>query len=609
MQNRVILGCFLLAALWTAILSASPGGVEGNRAGSCLSICLDRLGLTADQILPAFLSPDSSLVKSPNLKNAARLNLGQGVRVFTKAVEGLDSCSTAMEFLVWMRREAGIAGLVESTRLEPPQSIRAAMDSLDRLFPGRKTGYSIDLLWRAACQVDSALDSLSAGERKELEDLVRRFPLEADQWPHYPVERFVNLSSRIDLGDMARALVLVDSACTFWRALPANAWQGREPFILTTDLGEVVLLGPGDDRYQGAPLLLVDFGGSDSLLLEQSRPGAVSLLLDLDGNDCWSAADSFGGAALMGAVWLEDRGGDDLWLGGVCGPGFAACGASVLLDRNGNDHYSAACAGQGAALSGLSLMLDEAGDDSCTAGIIAQGALLGRGTALLADLRGNDFRRAGGRTPDWRDPEATRSWAQGASLGLRPFAAGGLACLYDRSGNDTCQADCFAQGAGYWGGVGLLIDRAGNDSYTAGRYAQGVGLHFAAGCLIDAAGDDSYRLLRGVGQGAGEDRALGLLVEYEGDDAYSAGWMSRGAGGTGGVGLLLEMAGNDLYETGLKLDSGAGYRWQELAGLGFLFDCAGRDPSAGQSVDNTISRTGTWGARVDLEEADAESQE
>lgn len=608
MQNRVILGCCLLAAFWTAILSASPECGARKSARRYLSLCLSRLGLTADEILPAFVSPDSFLVESPSLKNAARLDLGWGVGVFERAVEGLDNCSTATEFLVWMRREAGIAGPAESGCLEPPQSVKAAMDSLERILPGRGAGQSVNLLWRAACLVNSALDSLSAGELAELEGLVRSFPLEADQWPHFPVERFVNLSSRIDLGGMAQALALIDSACAPWRVLPSDAWRGREPFRLATELGEIVLSGPGDDRYQGAPLLLVDFGGSDSLSLERSGSRAVSLILDLAGNDCWSAADSFGGAALLGAVWLEDRGGDDFWLGGVCGPGFAACGASVLLDREGNDRYRAGCAGQGASLFGLSLLLDEAGDDSCNAGIFGQGAVLGRGAALLADLGGNDFRRAGGRTPDWRDTGATRSWAQGAALGLRPFTAGGIACLYDRGGDDTYQADCFAQGAGYWGGVGLLIDRDGNDSYRAGRYAQGVGLHFAAGCLIDAAGDDSYRLLRGVGQGAGEDRALGLLVEFDGDDTYGAGWMSRGAGGTGGVGLLLEMAGNDRYETGLKLDSGAGARWHELAGLGFLFDCAGLDSSAGQSVDNTVSRTGTWGARVDLEAADEDDR-
>ncbi|MCE5271403.1 hypothetical protein LLH00_08970 [bacterium] len=578
----------------------NAAGAEGAARG--LARGLARLGLTPNEIYPS-LNPSTEIsLGSTRIDGVPRQDLARGLGNILRAAAELDSCRGAMDFLAWMCRESGITPQAAAVST-PPEELISAADSLDRLLPGVGAGRSLGLLWSARCCVDLALDSLSAAEVHELDSLVHSFPLEADQWPHFPAERMTRLARRADLGALAAALACLDSAAALWRAVPLSAWRGRGKLSLDTPLGQVVLLGEGADNYHGAPLLLVDFGGADSLILEPMQPGAAGLVLDREGDDFWCAGHGFGGAACLSALWLEDCGGDDSWDCDSCGLGFAACGAAVLVERGGDDTYRAGCASQGAALFGLSLMLDATGDDSMNVGILGQGALLGGGTALLADLEGNDFRAAGGRVPDWRDPGATRSQAQGASLGLRPFAGGGVACLYDRAGDDRCRADCFAQGAGYWGGVGLLVDAAGRDSYTAGRYAQGVGLHFAAGCILEAAGDDNYSLARGVGQGAGEDRALGILVESGGNDSYGGGWMARGAGGTGGVGLLLELNGNDSYTSGPKLSGGAGNRWRELAGLGFLIDCAGLDSLDSAPSDSTTVRSGTWGARVDLEGA------
>ncbi len=560
------------------------------------------LGLTPDGIYPSLNPSSDNRSDSTRLARVPRQDLGRGLGSILRAAGALDSCRGAADFLAWMCRESGTTPH-EAAVSTPPQEFLSAADSLDNLLPGTAAGRSLELLWHAHCCVEQALDSLSGPELRELDSLIRSFPLEADQWPHFPVERLTRLASRVDLGTLAGALACLDSAAPIWRSLPSGMWHGRGRLSLSTPLGEVVLLGDGNDCYRGAPLLLVDFGGADSLVLEPNRPGAVGLVLDRQGNDRWCAGGGFGGAATLGALWLEDCAGNDTWDCDSYGLGFAACGTAVVLDREGDDTYRAGCASQGAALSGLSLSLDCAGDDSLSVGILGQGAVLGAGAALLADLAGDDYRASSGRVPDWRDPGATRSQAQGASLGLRPFAAGGVACLYDRAGDDSYQADCFAQGAGYWGGVGLLVDSQGRDSYTAGRYAQGVGLHYAAGCILEAAGDDRYNLTRGVGQGTGEDRALGALLELGGDDSYNSGWMSCGAGGTGGVGLLLELSGDDSYASGAKLADGAGNRWQDLAGLGFLLDCAGRDSLDSAPADSMVVRSGTWGARVDLKEA------
>lgn len=579
----------------TSLLFGAPDTQPRNPA-ECLTRCLDSLGLRPDGILPSLRVPGPP-TETPILINVPALDLGHALDVLTAAGEGFDSSSRAAEFLDRMFREAAITPQAGEVR-DPPEDFLDAADSLDVVVRGG--GRALRLLWRAQCRVLLACESLSPAETGELSGLLRAFSLQDDEWPHFPVRRMIELAGRVDLSLMASALITLDSAAAVFRGESLVFRPESLPFRLDTPLGEVVVLGEGNDSYSGAPLLLLDMGGDDSLCLAPRGPLSVGLVLDCGGDDRWIAADSLAAAALLGALWLEDLAGDDFWLGGDMGLGYAACGAAALVDRAGNDIYVSRSSSQGAALFGVCLALDCSGDDRRELGFFGQGALAGRGSVLLADLAGDDSYRCGGLHPDWREPGATKSFSQGAALGLRPFASGGLAVLYDRAGNDSHEAGYLGQGAGYWGGTGALIDRAGNDSYRALRYAQGAGLHFAAGLLLDCSGNDRYSL-GSVGQGAGEDRALGLLVELGGDDSYESGWMVRGAAGAGGVGLLLDLTGNDRYAPARRLADGESGRHEELSGFGFLFDCAGED-LRGDSTDNGfIRRSGTWGASVDLE--------
>ena len=125
---------------------------------------------------------------------------------------------------------------------------------------------------------------------------------------------------------------------------------------------------------------------------------------------------------------------------------------------------------------------------------------------------------------------------------------GGIGILRDESGNDTYEAQLFAQGIGYYYGLGLLWDGNGDDKYLAVRYAQGNGAHQALGVLRDESGNDDYRLSFGVGQGMGLDLAVGVLFDGGGDDAYRAGMLAQGTATANGVGLLTDGGGTDRWE-------------------------------------------------------------
>lgn len=577
-----------LASLLALALAAGAWEDPGRRLEQALGL----LGLSPGEVRAEF-----GTRKGEPLDSAVARTLALGAE--------LDRCRRTEEFLRLGTEWLGIApDSLPGPGLLTDPALREARDRLEAALPG--TGVALEQLARAGELLRQAHRALTPAEWSELLGLARGFEPQLDQWPDFPLERMAVLASRLDFGKLISALLLTGRAAgrldSCLAGLPAEAVL--TPFRLETPLGPVVLAGPGTDTCRLLPLLLIDPDGDDCYLLPPwSTERAVSLILDRRGDDRYLAPRGGGpGAALGGIAYLLDLAGDDLYrAGGRWTLGAGGLGAGVLEDRSGDDDYQGAELCQGASLFGVGLLLDRAGNDHYRAGFGAQGAAFGPGLALLVELAGADHYQTGGLHRDRREPDAFKSLAQGAAVGLRPFASGGAALLYDRAGGDDYQADCFAQGVGYWGGRALLADAAGDDHYRAGRYAQGCGLHSAQGALLDRDGSDRYELASGVGQGAGEDRALGLLLELAGDDHYGpSGWMCRGAGGAGGVGLLLELEGADRYGPALKAADGCGVRWQELGGLGFLFDCEGADRYADTVAQGFVRRAGEWGAALDL---------
>ena len=607
MPLRSKLAFFTLLISMALASGTLPGAESGiDRAFVLLEQGLGLLGLKSGEVAAGFLEQAAS-------GNFPGRNLGEFVSGCTELALDLSRIDSTRDLLALGLK---VSGLKADSRPvlseeETGPDLREAAAILDSVLPG--AGESLVDLVLAGESVHSAYRSLSTVESEELSRLVRGFRPQDDQWPDYPVERMLALAGKVDLPSLWTATFAAERAASILRGLAAGRKiesGEREKSVgpllsLATPWGMVIVGGEGPDTYRGEPpFLLIELGGDDIYELSPQGWNRVSMVIDFKGQDRYSARGDYALAGVLGGLsWLEDLEGDDIYEGSSSSSSFslgaAALGAGVLIDRQGNDKYRGASFSQGASFFGLGILVDFAGDDSYEVSYCGQGGSIGPGSGILVDLEGNDRYTAGGLYPDYREKGATKSHAQGASGGLRPYLRGGTALLYDRSGNDSYRIDYFGQGAGYWGGTGILVEGGGDDSYFSGRYGQGCGLHMAAGALIDLGGDDSYTI-GGVGQGAGEDRAYGILIEGGGADTYSAGWMARGAGGTGGVGLLLEISGDDRYSEARKAADGFGNRWQELGSLGFLIDCEGRDLYGQDNKQGFIRRQGTWGAKIDL---------
>ena len=395
-----------------------------------------------------------------------------------------------------------------------------------------------------------------------------------------------------------------------------QGWVGhREPdrWVYRTPAGKVIVGGAEHNEYREDAVLILDFGGDDTYRNRAggARPGLpFAVVIDLEGNDRYESAEPFSqGAGFLGAGFLIDLAGDDTYTADVLAQGTGILGAGVLFDGGGRDRYLCRAFCQASAGWGLGFLVETEGYDIYQADLYAQGLGFVKGFAALVDGGGNDHYFAGGLERDHRQPDkATLSMAQGFGLGLRPWesvagASGGIGILSDIDGNDTYSADYFAQGASYWLALGVLHDGGGHDRYLAGRYAQGAGVHFSLGLLNDVDGDDQYQTHFGVSQGCGHDFGVGWLEDRAGDDLYVSGVMAQGAGNANGLGILTDTGGRDRYFVGSEGQGRGPYEpMRELGSFGFFIDTGGGEdryfPDGG---DGRLLRKGDYGFFADVE--------
>jgi hypothetical protein len=327
------------------------------------------------------------------------------------------------------------------------------------------------------------------------------------------VSTALELATRVDLAHIYRSAQRVVAwseyvVAWFEEHHSAAGATPRKPHRLTTVEGTVLyhqetplglfVVGGGDhNAYRGAFGFIADVGGNDFYELEASSLGGrgrVSLVLDMSGNDDYRGATTpLGGSGVAGVNLTIDLAGDDIYRGGYCSQGCGMLGVGILYDSDGDDLYHADQVSQGAGLFGMGLLLDGGGDDTYESARMSQGFASMEGCGLLIDRGGNDHYHSGGVYPDPReDGKYTQSLSQGFSIGLRPLHCGGVAILFDKSGDDHYGAEYFAQGASYWLSLGILMDGGGNDHYRARRYAQGAGIHLSVGLLADSRGNDIY---------------------------------------------------------------------------------------------------------------------
>jgi len=349
------------------------------------------------------------------------------------------------------------------------------------------------------------------------------------------------------VGEVRLALEALRGAIGGGAAWPASVVRVETP------AGVVVVGTMGDDAYAEDALLVIEPGGDDRYggtagQANGLRGHGLSVILDLAGDDRYLGRGLLApGAALFGVAVLVDDAGADQYRGDYVGGGAGLFGGAWLEDRAGDDDYRAQAFAQGAAVAGIGVLRDLAGADHYDLGFCGQGFAGARAVGLLIDGGGNDRYSAGGVLQDF-DRNAGRfvSLAQGVSLGMRPFAGGGLGALVDLAGNDSYVADVYGQGVGYWYAAGMLLDRQGEDTYQLFQYGQGSGIHLSLGLLVDGGGPDAYTGAI-LCQGNAHDYAVGMIIDHGGNDVYTGDHHVQGRAINNAFALLRDRAGDDAY--------------------------------------------------------------
>ncbi len=355
----------------------------------------------------------------------------------------------------------------------------------------------------------------------------------------------------------------------------------RQTLNLQTPIGRIVIGDAFDNVHDYSDAcLVVDLGGNDTW---KGAAGAtpsldipVSLAIDLSGHDRYENDEEYlpsQGAAILGAGVLIDMEGNDTYSAKRLAQGASMLGYGVLADYDGDDTYHLWTSGQGASYFGLGVALDGGGDDKYSihgdgqgyGGVGGVGALLNRSgwDEYYAEPVVSDsvFR------PDYHSHKSylNYSYAQGCGVGRRGDItdghswAGGMGVLIDLYGNDRYTSANWSLGCGYWYGMGFLYDGEGDDYYRASAWAAGAGAHFAIGAMIDDGGDDEIHLWdeKAYGIAFGHDYSVALNYNRSGDDLYRV--MGDGLGYAINMSqvFFVDTGGRDAYVT----RKGRNYGW------------------------------------------------
>ncbi|HRZ13136.1 MAG TPA: hypothetical protein P5567_11860 [Kiritimatiellia bacterium] len=443
-------------------------------------------------------------------------------------------------------------------------------------------------------------------------DLVRRVIAESDTLDPSPAaSNFLARVQRVSRPDLFKAGRGFHQAAEALAGSVERSAKWPETLLrVNTELGPVFVGTPGRDEYSGRALLILDPDGDDiyrgAAGVADGRTGqGLAAIVDLKGDDSYKADGLWGaGSALWGAAALLDLEGNDLHEARYAGQGAALCGAAWLEDRGGDDVYRAGGFAQAAAFYGVAVLRERAGRDLYDVGLAGQAYAGVLGFALLADGAGSDRYLAGGREPDHeRNDDRHLSLAQGFSIGMRPWAGGGVAALVDLEGNDAYIADIYGQGVSYWYGAGFLLDGGGNDTYQLYQYGQGAGIHLSLGLLADRGGSDQYTGYI-LCQGAAHDYGVGMLFDQGGDDTYSADHHSQGRALNNALALLVDSGGDDAYfgrqpDQCQGVGNDGGHR--EYGSLALLLDLAGADRYSCGAADGARMKRPDFGIVYDVQ--------
>jgi len=378
-----------------------------------------------------------------------------------------------------------------------------------------------------------------------------------------------------------------------------------------TEIGRIIIGGPGPTIYKKNAAIIIDMGGHDIYYNNagsSTLESPLSLVIDISGNDKYISTQPFvQGSGILGTGVLVDLAGDDLYSSGNIAQGIGVVGSGFLIDLDGDDQYFGQSSVQGLGFFGIGFILEGGGNDRYLAERYAQGIGLTKGIGGIIEVEGSDYMHARGKNSGFRDREnSTESYAQGFGFGLRPInasvgASGGIGLLCDFNGNDIYISDYFGQGSSYWYAFGALVDENGDDLYISGKNSQGAGMHNSIGTIIDEKGNDHYISTIGFGQGYGHDFGVGVLVDYNGNDFYKGETLVQGIGNETGIGIFYDNIGNDKY---VSIGKGPGVgklsSLHNTGSIGLFVDARGNDSYASGEKNHLILKKLGWGLFLDI---------
>jgi hypothetical protein len=367
----------------------------------------------------------------------------------------------------------------------------------------------------------------------------------------------------IFLASHALALAVKDYLSKKGKLTPEGVFtdpkRSKDRFRLETPAGVILVSGFGPDVHEEETAFLIDLGGDDTYRNNAggcaSSGAGAALCIDHGGNDRYEAPGrSFvQGFGFLGVGTLVDLGGDDRYTAKHFCQGAGILGVGALWDGSGDDVYTAHAFCQGAGMFGLGLLLDTRGEDFFDGATLCQGGATTLGLGILSDLEGDDrYHLNVGAGKDHLGSLA--GYGQGGGLSFRHYpwrgkltAYGGVGMLLDASGNDRYRSKGWCdQGGSYIMSLGALVDGAGNDHYSC-HTGQGSGIHITNAILIDRGGHDVYEGGFRTG-GSGGDRSPGILIDYKGNDIYKPRTSSYGTGCKPfSFSLFIDYEGEDTY--------------------------------------------------------------
>jgi hypothetical protein len=412
-------------------------------------------------------------------------------------------------------------------------------------------------------------------------------------------------------------------------AFPTTMISGQKVQRLSTSAGDIIFGGRENNIYDlDSPdmhdvVCIIDLGGNDSYrdgTCDLNRP--VLAIIDLHGNDIYSGSKpGIQGSSILGVSVLIDADGSDTYSAVDLAQGSTLGGVGMLFDFAGHDSYKALRRAQGHALEGLGMLIDRKGNDKYRAAMWAQAFGAPGGFGILEDTEGNDHYYCGGLYLDsYPEHPGYDGWGQGVGAGIRQVANGGIGALLEGGGDDNYEVDYFGQGGGYWLGVGFVRDFGGNDarhgstlmSYSGGprnqerwtRFANGFGCHYSLGYCFDDNGDDLYGG-RIMGTGMAWDLSIGYLCDFNGNDKFTAtGGMTQGVGAEGSIGILFTYGGNDQFLGRNQAYSSNNITYHLPSNCGgnfsFLINYGGNDKyGCGASNNSYVQRGSSGGFLID----------